>query len=128
MRALMLGVIAVAGCAVNQLNTRLPSFVGHHVNELVAAWGYPTDAGQFMNDVVFIWDSSQSGVMALPQSATTRALIGTTPLTATTSGLAFVPVTYSCRIQVGTDARGLIKTFHVEGDEGCQRYASALPH
>jgi hypothetical protein len=37
-----------------------------------------------------------------------------------------VPVHYLCNLQVVTDQDRIIKSFHTKGNEGCQRFVSAL--
>jgi len=37
-----------------------------------------------------------------------------------------VAVHYFCNLRVVADADGIIKTFHSQGNEGCQRWVTAL--
>jgi hypothetical protein len=52
--------------------------------------------------------------------------ISRTPFYVTDPGKQDVPMHYVCNLQVVTDQDGTIKTFHAQGNEGCQRFVTAL--
>lgn len=65
-------------------------------------------------------------VITQPRLATSTDDISRMPVLPPLQETENVPVHYLCNLQVVTDQDGIIKTFHTNGNEGCQRFASAL--
>lgn len=128
MKIAIFTVLALSGCATQQLDRGLQGLLGHNIQEVVAIWGYPDAQREVMGDTVYIWSTNQNVSMPLMTSSTTTGHIGGTPVYGTTSQLQFVPMAFACTVQLAVNPDRMIKNYQWEGNQGgCRRYSSRFP-
>lgn len=79
---------------------------------------------EIMGDTIYIWSTNRNAILPMNTTTTTTGMVGTTPIYGTTNAMHFVPVAYSCTVQIATTPDGTIKNYQWEGNEGgCRRSA-----
>lgn len=125
--ALFLALLGLSGCVSQNMNNGLQSLVGQDIHAAVARLGYPSAQREMLGDTIYVWGTSQSGVLPMTETNFTTGNVGMTPFSGSTTSTTFVPVNYNCTIQLATDKDGTIKSWQWSGNMGgCMRYANAL--
>ena len=121
---LVTSIIALSGCGTfGQLEQGLKAFVGKHERDAFGALGYPTTKQEFSGNTVYIWGTSHSGTVFIPQTTTTTGYIGTTPIYGTTTTNQAISVNYNCTIKLIVGKDSIITGYEYEGNlGGCQSY------
>jgi len=125
---LLILALFLAGCATfGQMQRGLNALTGQNIQTAFDVFGYPSGKQEFGNDVVYYWQTSSSGVIPVPMTATTlNNNLGTFPSYSTTTYNQLVPVSYDCLIKLITDETGTIRTWEYEGNYGCVGYIHRL--
>jgi hypothetical protein len=120
-------VFGLSACVARNMNDGLQGLVGQNIQAAVARLGYPDGQRTILGDTIYVWSSNHSGVLPMTTMSSTSGMVGTMPVYGSTTGTAFVPVSFNCTIQIGVDANGTIKNYQWSGNNaGCRNYASAL--
>ena len=116
----------LAGCmsASNKLDRELRPFVGQNITALSAVLGDP----QSMDTVggEYIWQVDNRFVITQPKIAMNPGDLSRMPSLPATGSTENVAMHYVCNLQVLTDLTGIIESSHAKGNEGCQRFVTAL--
>lgn len=119
--------VALAGCATTRLNDGLKKYLGHDVKEVVDRLGYPTGQRSVMGDTIYIWSQSENSTFPMPTTSRTTGQVAGMPVSGTTTGTEWVPMNFSCTIQIAVSDAGYIKNIQWEGNQrGCSSYANAI--
>lgn len=120
--------ILLTGCvSFSQMERGLESLVGENSQEAFNVLGYPSAKQEFGNDIVYVWSSSQSGTIFVPQTSTTHGTVGTTPVYGSTTYNQAVPVNYNCLIKLIADQDNTLRKWEYEGNiGGCAKYIRRL--
>jgi hypothetical protein len=80
-----------------------------------------------MGTTIYTWATSHNGFVPIPTTTTTTGFIGTVPIMGQTTGTAFLPANFVCKIEIGVNAGGWMTSHKWEGNAGgCRGYARAL--
>jgi hypothetical protein len=120
--------IMLSGCATfGQMEEGLQALMGKSEQIAFSVLGYPSNKQEFSGDIVYIWYLNQSGIIAMPQTATTTGYIGTTPVYGSTTYMQQIPVNYSCTIKLIASGDGMLKKWEYNGNiGGCTPYINRL--
>jgi hypothetical protein len=118
----------LAGCvsSSNKLDRALRPFVGKEIAVLSAVFGDPEIVQMGGVDTRYTWTVDNRFVITQPRLATSPNDLSRMPVFPAPQVTQDVAVHYLCNLQVVTDQAGIIKTFHTNGNEGCQRFVTAL--
>ena len=118
--ALIVALALMAGCVTQQLDRRLQSLVGSNLHAAVDAMGEPDGEDRVNGEKNYYWSTNQEVSMEHTTISQGTDIRGITTSSATT----YVPVTFTCTVQVATAEDGTIKTVTRQGTQGvCQRFA-----
>lgn len=129
MRKLVLtSLLLLSGCATfGQMNDGLNALKGKDKTIAFEALGYPNQEQTFDDTKVYTWANSVNDVAALTSPQLTTGTVGSTSFSASTMQTDYVPVTYSCKIQIATDMSGIVKNYNYDGNMGgCEPYIHRL--
>jgi hypothetical protein len=97
--AAILACVCLLGCAGRTLSERLPGYIGQPASALISRLGHPTAEQNIAGKKVYVWSTNQF-------------IEGTS---------------YGCKIRVIVDAKDIVTTWDLDGNEGgCDHYASRL--
>jgi hypothetical protein len=119
----------LAGCVSvsSKLDRGLRPYVGQNIAVLSGVFGDPESVQAGRGEMQYTWTVDNRFVITRPRPAMgindVSQMLPVLPALQVTED---VPVHYLCNLQVVTDQDGHIKTFHTNGNEGCQRFVSAL--
>jgi hypothetical protein len=117
-------VVLLSGCATQQLNTGLQELMGHNIRVAIDHLGYPDGQRTVMGHTVYVWSTSGSMMLPMTTTSTTTGMVGSTPVYGTTNQTNFMPMGFSCTVQIATDSDGTMKSYQWAGNQpGCRRYA-----
>lgn len=121
-------LIILSGCVTfGQMETGLKALMGHDERVAFDLLGYPSAKQQFGEETVYTWAVSNSGVLIMPQTATTTGYVGSTPVYGTTTYSEAVSVNYSCKIKLISDSNNVLRKWEYEGNiGGCESYINRL--
>lgn len=121
-------MLALCGCSTfSNIESGLSALMGRPASEAFGVLGYPSGKQQFGSDTVYYWSISRSGMLMMPQTATTTGYVGRTPIYGATQYNTAMPVNYNCQIKLVADSSDTLKNWEYEGNiGGCQSYASRL--
>lgn len=127
-RALLIFTCSLSGCATfGQMDDGLNSLIGKDKSIAFQALGYPSQEQNFDSTKVYTWTNSTTGVALYSTPQTTYGTIGTTQFYGTTTQTNAIPVEYSCKIQIATNAKGIIENYNYDGNMGgCEGYIRRL--
>ncbi|WP_447867232.1 hypothetical protein [Rahnella bonaserana] len=120
--------IVLCSCAnFQKMDTTLNMMKGKDKSIPFKILGYPDGSYKVDQDNVYLWTRSDDGVLALPAAYTSTAMESGRLVTTTSYNTAYVSTSYSCRIKIITDAEGIVKEYHYDGNEsGCYPYIRKL--
>lgn len=125
--ALVIAALSVGGCVSQHMNDGLQGLMGQDINAAVARLRYPDGQRTMLGDTIYIWSSNHKAALPLTTMNATTGSVGNVPIYGTTTNTTFVPMEFSCTIQIATDGKGRIKSYQWSGNlEGCRPYADAL--
>lgn len=116
--------VVLSACALQKLETGMAGLVGKSESQLFSTLGYPDNKQEFGSSTVYTWSNSNTSTYVIPQTNTTTAYVGTTPIYGTTT--TYVPQTIHghCEVKVSV-VGGYVESWETYGnDTGCARYAS----
>lgn len=127
-KIILITVVFLAGCVTfGQMNDGLNKLQGKDKTVAFEALGYPSQQQTFDDTTVYTWSNAVNDVAALSSPQLTTGAIGSTTFNATTIQTDYVPVTYTCKIQIATDKTGKIKNYNYDGNMGgCETYIHRL--
>ena len=123
------GVVALfAGCAglPGKLDRELRPFVGQNITALSAVLGDPESMDTVGRETQYTWQVDNRFALMQPRSGFNLEDLRRAPFYTVEPGMQEVPMHYECNLQVVTDGDGVIARFHSKGNEGCQRFVTAL--
>lgn len=120
--------LSVFGCATfTDIQNGLSAMIGKPVSTAIDVLGYPSNKMEIGSDQVYIWNVDQSGVVYVPQTATTTGQLGTTKFSALTTYSQAQPYQSVCTVRVISGRDGLIKNWDFAGNiSGCQSFSEKL--
>lgn len=122
-----LAAVGLAGCVDQAMNQGLGGLVGQNIRAAVSRLGYPDGKREMLGNTIYVWNTNRSIILPVPTSTTTTGYVGPLPVSGTTTGTAYIPQSYNCTLQIGTDQAGTIINYQWAGNTGgCARYANAL--
>jgi len=118
----------IAGCATSsgRLDRELRPYVGQNIAALSAVLGDPASEREIVGETQYTWTVDNHFTMLQQRSNSNFDDLIRAPFVATGRGTQEVPMHYVCNLQVVTDHHHVIKGFRSKGNEGCQRFATAL--
>lgn len=127
-KTIIFGTLLLSGCAgMEQLDSGLNAFKGRTSGEIFQVLGYPDRQQTFDNITVYTWHRTVSGVSMYSVPQTVYGRTDKKRFSATVTETQYVPVNYSCRIQIGAGHTGIIKNYSWDGDmNGCDIYIRRL--
>jgi hypothetical protein len=128
-RWITVGLVALlSGCANSprKLDRELRPYVGLNITAVTAVLGDAESERNTASSRLYTWTVDNRFTMTLPKYTSAIGDIGGNPLTITGQGTENVHLHYKCNLQIATDNAGFIKTFNLNGNEGCQRFVRAL--
>lgn len=127
-KKILVVTLFLTGCATfGQMDEGLNSLIGKDKNIAFQALGYPSQEQTFDDTNVYTWTNSTTGVAMYSSPQTTYGTVGNTSFYGTTTQTNYLPVEYSCKIQVATDKEGKIKNYNYSGNMGgCESYIYRL--
>jgi hypothetical protein len=127
--AISVGVVAlVVGCASFQtkLDRELRPFVGQNITALSAVLGDPESMDTVGSERQYNWQVDNRFTLLRSRSGFYLVDLSRAPFSNVAGGTQEVPMHDECNLQVVTDRDGVIKSFHSKGNEGCQRFVTAM--
>jgi hypothetical protein len=120
--------VVIAGCTSppRTLDREIRAYVGRNITVLSAVIGDPESVHPGYSETQYTWTVDNRFVITQPRFTMYTNDISRVPFFPATPVTEDVPVHYLCNLQVITDPDGIIKTFHSSGNEGCQRFVTAL--
>lgn len=124
-------VLVVTGCvSFQELDEGLRGLVGQDKTVAFKILGYPDNQQTFDDTKVYTWVTNSTGAEPYVSPQTTSGTVNGKPFEATTAQTTFVPVSYSCKIQISTDRKGVIKDYKYTSTDpsvmGCMNYIKSL--
>lgn len=122
----------LAGCTTwGQMNDGLASLQGQPLDSAIRVLGYPSGEQTIAGRRLVVWSSQSTGMMYMPQTATTRGNVYAPGAYAsyrqTTNYATMVPMHNQCKITMEVDASDIITGYNYDGNMGgCSRYIRAL--
>jgi|SRR6266581_4116659 len=127
MRYLILAVMLLTGCVLQNMDKGLHGLIGHNIRDATSFLGYPSGQRVSMGDTLYVWSVHGSGFMPVNTMTTANGTVVGTPYYGTANTTNLVPVQVECTIQIATDDAGTIKSYTWYGSPvGCEGYAKAL--
>lgn len=128
---MLAGVVVLTGCvSFQQMDEGLGKLVGQDKSVAFNILGYPDSQQTFDDTKVYTWVATSSGAEPYTAPQTTYGSIDGKSFQSTTTQTAFVPVTYTCKVQISTDAKGIIKQYKYNSSDpsvmGCMPYIRSL--
>ncbi|MGK0799976.1 hypothetical protein ACRE5N_03335 [Klebsiella pneumoniae] len=127
-KMLLIFTLLLSGCVTfTQMNDGLNALKGKDKKIAFEVLGYPSQEQNFDDTKVYTWVNSVNDIAALSSPQITTGTFGNKSFNATTLQTDYVPVTYSCKIQIATDTSGIIKNYNYDGNMGgCESYIHRL--
>lgn len=124
----VISAVLLSGCATfGQMDDGLEALKGKNKDEAFEALGYPDREQTFDDTKVYTWQNTTNDTAILSSPRLTTGTVGNTSFNASTMQTDYVPVTYSCKIQISTSSVGIIKNYSYEGSMGgCESYIHRL--
>lgn len=122
----------LAGCTTwGQMDDGLTSLQGQPLDTAVRILGYPSGEQTIAGRRLVVWSSQSTGMMYMPQTATTYGTAytagGYANYNQTTNYATMVPLNNQCKITMEVDGSDIITGYNYDGNMGgCSRYIRAL--
>ncbi|HEX3912326.1 MAG TPA: hypothetical protein VHW71_02360 [Steroidobacteraceae bacterium] len=120
-------LVALLGCSTSpsKLGLQLRPYVGQNITAVSAVLGDPESERKTVAEVHYTWTVDNRVTMTQPRLGVNledvmRAQFSVTPEAQD------VTMHYVCNLQVVTSQDGTIKAFHTDGNQGCNRFVTAL--
>ncbi|WP_155122689.1 hypothetical protein [Burkholderia ubonensis] len=127
-----LAPMALAGCMTwGGFEQNLTSLVGEPLDVAVSKLGYPNGERNVAGHHIYVWSSSSTGIVTMPQTsygtATAFNSFGSTTAFGSTTTYVPMAVGYNCEIDLEVDMANRIRSYQYNGNiGGCMRYNRRL--
>jgi len=119
-------LLALSGCAQQQIDKGLSAHVGQPVSTLIAKLNYPDRQATVAGRRAFIWGYDRPSEASVFTADSPAGRIGR-PATLASNTLAMAPVDHACQIRVIVDESYRVLSWDSQGNEGgCAPYARRL--
>lgn len=120
--------LLMSGCAsVRGLEQGLPLLEGQHVEQAIAALGYPNDTQNVDDNIIYIWHYSYRAVSVMPVTTSTKGTVGGDAVSTESTTYTTKSSQLSCTLRIITTPERIVKTSDFHGPPApCSEYSDRL--